>query len=63
MFMSRKANMFTFSKIFPFVAVNERHIIYLTVRKFACKSAGGIVTAQSTAEDTLKMVVKKDQNM
>ena len=28
-----------------------------------CKSAGGIVTAQSTAEDPLKMVVKKDRNM
>jgi hypothetical protein len=27
------------------------------------KSAGGIVTAQSTAEDPLKMVVKKDRNM
>ena len=27
------------------------------------KSAGGIVTAQSTAEDHLKMVVKKDRNM
>jgi len=27
------------------------------------KSAGGIVRAQSTAEDPLKMVVKKDRNM
>ena len=27
------------------------------------KSAGGIVTAQSTAEDPVKMVVKKDRNM
>jgi hypothetical protein len=27
------------------------------------KSAGRIVTAQSTAEDPLKMVVKKDRNM
>ena len=27
------------------------------------KSAGGIVTAQSTAEDPLKMVMKKDRNM
>jgi len=27
------------------------------------KSAGGIVTAQSTAEDPLKMVEKKDRNM
>ena len=27
------------------------------------KSAGGIVTAQSTAEDPLKMVVKKDRNL
>jgi len=27
------------------------------------KSAGGIVTAQSTAENPLKMVVKKDRNM
>jgi hypothetical protein len=27
------------------------------------KSAGGVVTAQSTAEDPLKMVVKKDRNM
>jgi hypothetical protein len=28
-----------------------------------CKSAGGIVTTQSIAEDPLKMVVKKDRNM
>jgi len=27
------------------------------------KSARGIVTAQSTAEDPLKMVVKKDRNI
>jgi hypothetical protein len=27
------------------------------------KSAGGIVTAQSTAEDPLKVVEKKDRNM
>jgi hypothetical protein len=27
------------------------------------KSVGGIVTAQSTAEDPLKMVVKKDRNV
>jgi hypothetical protein len=27
------------------------------------KTAGGIVKAQSTAKDTLKMVVKKDRNM
>ena len=28
MSMSRKANKFTFSKIFPFVAVKERRVIY-----------------------------------
>jgi len=27
------------------------------------QSAGGIVTAESTAEDPLKMVEKKDRNM
>jgi len=35
--------------------------LYYTLKER--KSAGGIVTAQSTAEDSLKMVVKKDRNM
>ena len=36
---------------------------YYTVCGRMCMSAGGVVTAQSTAKDPLKMVVKKDRNM
>jgi hypothetical protein len=39
------------------------HILHDNKKLNKCKSAGGIVMAQSTAEDPLKMVVKKEQNM
>jgi hypothetical protein len=39
------------------------HIIRNNTKPNEDKSAGGIVTAQSTAEDPLKIVEKKDRNM
>jgi hypothetical protein len=39
------------------------HILRNNSNPMKRKSAGGIVTAQSTAEDPLKMVVNKDRNM
>ena len=45
---------------------NDIHMRPHTAQQYVLnerKSAGGIVTAQSTGEDTLKMAVKKDLNM
>jgi hypothetical protein len=39
------------------------HILRNNTKPNESKSAGGIVTAQSTAEDPLKMIEKKDRNM
>jgi hypothetical protein len=39
------------------------HMLCCNNRLNERKSAGGIVTVQSTVEDPLKMVVKKDRNM
>jgi hypothetical protein len=39
------------------------HILRNNTKPNERKSAGGIVTAQSTAEDPLKTVKKKDRNM
>jgi hypothetical protein len=39
------------------------HILRNNIKPKERKSAGGIVTAQSTEENPLKMVEKKDRNM
>ena len=39
------------------------HILRNNTNSTNANQRGGIVTAQSTAEDPLKMVVKKDRNM
>jgi hypothetical protein len=55
----------------PLLRISPADLRSLILLKLLCilarinerKSAGGKVTAQSTAEDPLKMVVKKDRNM
>ena len=42
---------------------NYGHILRNNTNSTERKSAEGIATAQSTAEDPLKIVVKKDRNM
>jgi hypothetical protein len=49
--------------MWPHVYVICVCLVFLSVGDMLVNSAGEIVTAQSTAEDPLKMVVKKDRNM